>query len=173
MRANPFAVHVTTLRKVPGSAMDVVREGPIPGLVVGDAAVPEDAVLSVAAEVAWASGDGFVVTADVAAPWVGTCRRCLGEARGEVRTHVREVYEEGSDGEETYALRGDEVDLTPLVRDAVLLGLPAAPLCKEGCEGLCPTCGADRNEGSCGCDEQPRDPRWAGLDALRGDGSHS
>ena len=118
------------------------------------------------AELAWASDD-VVVTATIRAPWSGSCRRCLGETVGEVTARVREVYEVRSDGEETYALDGSLVDLVPLVRDAVLLGLPPAPLCEEGCLGLCPVCGANRNEVRCICDVSPPDPRWTALDALR------
>ena len=54
----------------------------------------------------------------------------------------------------------------PLVRDAVLLDLPLAPLCSEECLGLCPQCGANWNEGSCGC-PPVTDARWAALDRLR------
>jgi uncharacterized protein len=78
---------------------------------------------------------------------------------------VRELYTRGGDGDETYRLDGDEVDLEPLVHDAVLLELPQAPLCRPDCLGLCPTCGANRNLDPCTC-AAPRDPRWAALDAL-------
>lgn len=37
------------------------------------------------------------------------------------------------------------------IREAVILGLPMKPLCKESCAGLCPRCGEDRNEGPCRC----------------------
>jgi uncharacterized protein len=37
------------------------------------------------------------------------------------------------------------------IREAVILGLPMKPLCKETCAGLCPRCGEDRNLGPCGC----------------------
>ena len=60
----------------------------------------------------------------------------------------------------------DTLDLAPLVRDALVLELPMAPLCRDDCAGLCPQCGANRNEGQCGC-VAPRDPRWANLDVLR------
>ena len=53
---------------------------------------------------------------------------------------------------ETYPLEGDEIDLEQLVRDTVLLDLPAAPLCRDDCAGLCPACGADRNRARCDCD---------------------
>jgi uncharacterized protein len=159
-------VDITPLRKAPGSVLRVERRGRVPGLRLSAAAVPEGDEVAVDALLAWASED-VVVTATVRAPWSGQCRRCLGEAAGELRAEVREVYEPSSDGEETYALSGSQVDLAPLVRDAVLLGLPPAPLCDEGCQGLCPVCGANRNEARCSCDVSPPDPRWAALDALR------
>lgn len=166
MRASEFVVDVTPLRKVPGSVLRVECAGPLPGLSLSATAVPRGAAVSVDAELAWASDD-VVVTATVQAPWIGQCRRCLSDAAGEIETRVREVYEEASDGEDTYALVGTRVDLVPLVRDAVLLGLPPAPLCKEGCRGLCPVCGANRNEVRCSCETSRPDPRWAALDALR------
>lgn len=165
-RGSDFVVDVTPLRKQPGSVLRVQRSGPLAGLRLSASAVAEDADVAVDAELAWASSD-VVVTATVRAPWVGQCRRCLGEASGEVVSAVREVYEPASDGEETYALNGSQVDLALLVRDAVLLGLPPAPLCDEGCRGLCPVCGVNRNETRCRCETSQPDPRWTALDALR------
>jgi uncharacterized protein len=71
--------------------------------------------------------------------------------------------------EETYPLEGDQLDLRPLVRDALLLELPLAPLCRQDCCGLCTQCGADLNSGPCDCLPAP-DPRWGALDVLRGAG---
>jgi uncharacterized protein len=138
--------------------------------VPSGAEVDIDAVLEVV-------NGGIVVLGTVTAPWVGECRRCLGEVRGELAVEVREIYEPRTAGEEaelieaeeeTYPLMGDQLDLMPLARDAVLLNLPLAPLCRDDCAGLCPTCGWDRNEGQCGCPAEDPDPRWATLDALRG-----
>ena len=39
-------------------------------------------------------------------------------------------------------------------------------LCKEDCKGLCPHCGADRNETDCCCEKKQIDPRFAALHAL-------
>jgi uncharacterized protein len=108
-----------------------------------------------------------LVTGTVTAPWEGECRRCLGTARGTLAVGVRELYEDQADGLETYPLHGDQLDLAPLVRDAVLLELPQVPLCAEACLGLCPNCGANRNDGSCSCETDTTDPRWAALDVLR------
>lgn len=66
-----------------------------------------------------------------------------------------------------YPYEGEEVDLTPLLRDQVILAVPFAPLCKEDCRGLCPVCGTDLNNGSCTCDRTPVDPRWSALKNLK------
>jgi uncharacterized protein len=46
---------------------------------------------------------------------------------------------------------GRRLDLREEAREALLLELPMAPHCREDCLGLCPRCGADLNEGPCGC----------------------
>ena len=85
-------------------------------------------------------------------------------------THGHHPPPAEEEDEETYPLRGELLDLQPLVRDALLLELPLAPLCSEDCRGLCPTCGADLNDGPCSCDQAPADPRWAALDLLKDPG---
>lgn len=46
---------------------------------------------------------------------------------------------------------GRMLDVGEEVREALLLEIPMAPHCREDCRGLCPRCGADLNEGPCGC----------------------
>ena len=161
----PFVVHVAKLRRAVGTRWHEQRQGPIEDLGLSDVAVPEEA-MPVADVVLESVLGGVSVTGTVSAPWAGECRRCLAPASGVLQLKVRELYTEEGDGDETYPLVDDEVDLEPLVRDAVLLELPQAPLCRPECRGLCPMCGADRNEEACGC-EARRDPRWAALDVLR------
>lgn len=67
--------------------------------------------------------------------------------------------------EDTYT--GKVIDLDPLVREQLLLAMPAYPVCKEDCKGLCPVCGANLNDRECGCDRHVPDPRWAGLEKLK------
>jgi uncharacterized protein len=161
----PFVVHVAKLRRVPGTRWHEVRSGTIDDLMCSGSAVPDDADLRADVTLESIAG-GVTVTGFVVAPWTGECRRCLVPASGTLKIAVRELYTEGGDGEETYPLTNDEVDLEDLVHDAVLLELPVAPLCQEGCLGLCPLCGVNRNEKTCRC-EMPRDERWAALDVLR------
>lgn len=62
---------------------------------------------------------------------------------------------------------GQSIELDDLVREEILLALPAQVLCREQCQGLCPTCGVDRNSNECGCDSRQVDSRWEALKNLR------
>jgi uncharacterized protein len=63
--------------------------------------------------------------------------------------------------------QGDSLSLEDVLREQVLLSLPARTLCKPDCKGLCPRCGANRNLQPCNCDEGKADPRWEALTGLR------
>lgn len=59
------------------------------------------------------------------------------------------------------------IDLSTMARDALLVDLPVRLLCREDCQGLCPTCGADRNVTDCGHGATDDiDPRWSKLAGL-------
>jgi uncharacterized protein len=174
---DPFVVHVARLRRVLGTRWHEVRTGPVDpeGVIVArsfaDSSVPEGA--NALCEVVLESFlGGVMVTGTVAAPWRGLCRRCASPVEGMLRIPVRERFVEPGagygdpDDDEAYRIADDALDLGPMVRDAVVLELPLAPLCREDCRGLCPSCGCDRNDETCSC-EAPRDPRWANLDVLR------
>ena len=60
-----------------------------------------------------------------------------------------------------------EVDLTPDLREAILLELPRFAVCRENCAGLCPQCGKNLNQGACGCRPPPARGAWSALDGLR------
>src|SRR5262245_11883198 len=51
----------------------------------------------------------------------------------------------------------DIVDLTPEIRESILLEIPQKPLCRADCKGLCPVCGIDRNKQSCQCARDAKD----------------
>lgn len=105
----------------------------------------------------------------------GQCARCL--ARFEFvhapRFAVILVPREGKWANEDLAdddvgfYQGEQVDLTPQIRDRLLLSLPTLPLCRESCRGLCPRCGADLNQRACGCATETGDPRLAVLRGLK------
>ena len=60
----------------------------------------------------------------------------------------------------------DLIDLEPVIRDAVLLAMPLAPLCQTDCAGLCITCGENLNDVPDHAHEEI-DPRWATLANLK------
>jgi uncharacterized protein len=61
----------------------------------------------------------------------------------------------------------DGVLLEDVLREQVLLSLPAKTLCREDCKGLCPHCGRHLNSETCACSETVTDPRWSALSSLR------
>jgi uncharacterized protein len=62
---------------------------------------------------------------------------------------------------------GDAIDLSPLVREQIILVLPTRPLCEEECRGLCPQCGSNLNVQTCACTTSRGDPRLAVLKNLK------
>jgi uncharacterized protein len=111
--------------------------------------------------------DGVEVRGTVVVPWASTCRRCLRPVEGIAVADVDELYQERVVDPDAFAIEGDHLDLTPMVRELALLELPDAPLCRDDCAGICPVCGVDRNEAACDCDTTVRDERWSVLDHLR------
>ena len=60
----------------------------------------------------------------------------------------------------------ESVDLTPDIREAILLAFPAYPVCRGECRGLCQVCGVNLNREKCSC-KPPADFRWEALDGLK------
>ncbi len=59
------------------------------------------------------------------------------------------------------------VDITKDLEELILVNLPMKPLCRPDCLGICPKCGANRNQGECGCEVDTTDPRLAVLKAWK------
>ncbi len=58
------------------------------------------------------------------------------------------------------------IDMSEDLKENLLLEVPARILCSENCEGLCPHCGQNLNEGKCDCrlePEQIQDSKFADL----------
>ena len=62
---------------------------------------------------------------------------------------------------------GDGLLLEDVLREQILLALPARILCSEDCRGLCPECGRNRNQDPCDCATASVDPRWSSLETIR------
>ncbi len=116
------------------------------------------------------SGDVFRLRFDARVE--GPCMRCLAPATAVLEVDAREYQATDPGGDEElrsdYVVEG-ELDLDTWARDLVGLGLPDQILCRPDCAGLCPVCGKDLNLEPHVHDEVAVDPRWAALEALRGE----
>lgn len=117
--------------------------------------------------------DGIAVSGTIRGTLHLACSRCLVRYDRSFDNQVDEMFFAGAvrQGEyegDGYEVSENHVDLEPMLRDVIVLGIPLAPLHDEHCRGLCPTCGADRNLTDCGHTQQLNDLRWAPLEALRG-----
>lgn len=97
------------------------------------------------------------------------CARCLKPVEETLSIPFRERFASRpeavphEDQDEVHLIAEDHIKLDPYVEEAVWLGLPMAPVCSADCKGLCPDCGTNLNESSCGCRTGKIDPRLAGL----------
>ena len=101
----------------------------------------------------------------------GECRRCLTPVETPVELEIGALFSkdpEALDDPDSYAVEPDatEIDVTPAVREELLLAAPRYVLCREDCQGMCPQCGKDLNAGPCGC-APVADMRWQPLQALK------
>ncbi|MGE0442493.1 MAG: DUF177 domain-containing protein [Gemmatimonadales bacterium] len=102
------------------------------------------------------AGDGFVWHGEFAGEVKANCRRCLKELVVPVAERVEVMFSpdpELQDDPSVYPLEEplSAVDVTGAVREEFALAVAAYPLCREDCAGLCRVCGADLNQGPCGC----------------------
>jgi uncharacterized protein len=99
----------------------------------------------------------------------GECRRCLTAVATPLALDVGALFTKDPDALEdpdSYPLAPEatEIDVTPAVREELLLAAPRYVLCREDCKGLCLQCGTDLNAGPCGClSAKAPDPRWQRL----------
>ncbi|HEU5035776.1 MAG TPA: YceD family protein [Nocardioides sp.] len=163
------------LGRRPGSQHQVKRTVPAPAdLGIEVLRVPEGSPVDLDLRLE-AVMEGVLVTGSASAVLAGECARCLEPIDDEIDVRFQELFvyddQDYSSGEddEVSMLEGDLVDLEPLLRDAVVLALPFQPLCEDDCPGLCPDCGARLKDDPGHAHEEPIDPRWAGLAALKQD----
>lgn len=104
------------------------------------------------------------------------CSRCLKEFTQPLSTEWEnelmkdERVDQHAEEQDIRPIEGNEIDVIPLIREALLLKIPYAPICQEDCKGLCSVCGVDQNEVNCTCNNDEIDPRWAKLRILSEEG---
>ncbi len=112
---------------------------------------------------------GLLVQVHVEADTPQVCARCLKPFHQHLVADFEELYAFNDKGLSEEGLRYPYtgiLDLAPLIREYFILDIPISPVCSPDCKGLCPVCGADRNETDCGHTTATTDPRWDALRAL-------
>lgn len=96
------------------------------------------------------------------------CSRCLKRFPKTVEVEIDEIYANQGDHEDSdfWPIEQGELDLTPMLRENLVLAIPFAPICAEDCKGLCSVCGNNRNIEPCSCEDQKIDPRFEKLIGL-------
>lgn len=138
-------------------------ELPLPLLEVG----PDD--YAFADPVKWSvdatnTGAAILVAGTVTGVGACACSRCLEDVTYEFEGDIEGYYliegqeyadsdDEDDPGADEFDVLPDDhiIDLEPLIRAALIVDAPQMPLCRDDCAGLCPTCGANLNEGECSC----------------------
>lgn len=182
-------INVADIKLEAGSHKKVNLEVSLETIEMGGQEVRFDKPFTGEAEI-WNAGDRLLVKAELEGEATLVCSRCLTQftepmdvsfeeefiLQGEVDEERNEEDEEEESGRTVSFYTGDEIDLADPLRENILLELPMKPLCDVDCEGLCPTCGTNLNEGACKCTGDPEvvDPRLAVLkDLLRKPDSNS
>lgn len=91
------------------------------------------------------------------------CSRCLAEFEAPLTAEIdctyaltRDYFERDPDVERL--VEDDHLDPQPEIVGQLLTELPIQTVCRPDCQGLCPTCGGDRNQGPCRCAAAPASP---------------
>jgi len=163
------------LRAVPGTAR--VFPVAVPGMPIAEdveLAGPIQGELKLSR-----TGRGIIARGRLDTALVEECSRCLAPVVAPIAVEIEEEALPTIDintgrpvqlGPEDDAILLDdhhELDLQEVVREAISLAEPIAPLCRPDCPGLCLTCGADLNADPAHThDDNEIDPRLAGLAAM-------
>jgi uncharacterized protein len=158
-------IDVRDLLSQPGASRMVLVSEPVPGLGTELAAVPADHRID-AQLLLESVVEGVLVSGPVSGDMTLICARCLKTFQSDFRLEVQELFTPGAGAEDDeYPVNEGSIDVEPMIRDAVVLSMPFAPLCRPDCLGLCERCGGERNLGECRCEPEV-DPRWGRLSSL-------
>lgn len=104
------------------------------------------------------------------------CNRCAEDARVEIDSRFDEFEEipggqprdgKASESHVVFDRGAPMLDLGEVAWEQFMLALPARPLCREDCKGLCPQCGMNLNLGNCSCADDDGDERMAAFRGLK------
>lgn len=120
--------------------------------------------------------NGVLVRGGLTGSVILPCNRCAEDAKTLLDSHFDEFEEipenapRNQNPEEDHIIferNSPMLNLNALAWEQFMLALPTNPLCSIDCKGLCGKCGANLNNGECGCATDKLDPRMAALRDLK------
>lgn len=164
-------VDTLEIRRRTGSRRRFEAVTELPDLVAGDFSVVDGRIdIDLVIE---AVTEGVAAQGVIGGSWTGPCRRCLEPIVAPFEAAVHEIFERTPTEGETWPIEDERIDLGPVVREAAILALPLAPLCRDDCAGpdpeRFPATGVGDDEGRPNPATTP-DPRWGPLDQLTFEG---
>ena len=109
--------------------------------------------------------DGVITGFAAAAKARLTCVRCLTEWETSIEATGSQHFSRTPD-EDGYGIEEGRIDVSGPATDELALAMPAAPICRDDCKGLCPICGTDLNSDPCDGHGEEADSPFAVLKDL-------
>jgi len=160
-RLSPLPGLVVTLAEVPPEGLERplnIASQALAALVAGDGEEPPDLVGALSGTLrVRLLGARLEVRGSFQVGAALACDRCLAPATAVLTGEIEESLPLAADGraedagEDALAVTDGQVDLAGLLAESFWLAWPYRFICRPDCAGLCPTCGADLNQGACGC----------------------
>ncbi|MEK7791122.1 MAG: DUF177 domain-containing protein [Deltaproteobacteria bacterium] len=108
--------------------------------------------------------------------FVLTCSRCTNDMDYPVDEFFKPMFIRGREprdlqisdlsSDATY-FQSDELDMSEILHEQIVLAAPYQPVCSLQCKGICPQCGQDLNVGSCQCKKEETQSHFLKLKTLR------
>ncbi len=113
------------------------------------------------------NGKSLILNAVCEGEMITECARCMKDITVPINFLIDEnlvrAGEEASEDDDVIVFEDTQIDLDDIAAACFLMNIEGRYLCRDDCKGLCPECGADLNEGDCGCRTDTIDPRWSAL----------
>lgn len=164
LRGEYMKVDISNILKVNGASLDVELEEVLEGFDSLDDEFVFDTPVKLVCRFTNIGGivklEGHFKT-----EYVVKCSRCLKDVRSSVEADLKEEFaEEGQiKDEDCYTYMDKVIMLDKVLKDNIILNLPAKQVCSDDCKGICADCGVNLNEESCSCSKEEFNPRMEAL----------
>ena len=139
-----------------GSHKSIKKQIELPDLINGYQEIETPFPLQINLDI-YNTKDSFLLTGELTGRLLLTCSRCLDKFSFELRVSINEelLKSEIPDLE--------NIDLSNIIVEHILLEIPMKTVCRGNCQGLCPLCGRNLNHAQCDCNRETFDPRLLKL----------